>query len=249
MNIKYDNIYNLDCIKGMKSMKNDSVTISLTSPPYNVGSRIISKKGVLKIYDEYSDDLNVDEYEKFITDVIKELIRVTKYYVFFNFQILSNNKLAYLNILHKFKKNIKDIIIWHKHPVAPAVQPTCLSSTFEFVVVFTKEKLAEKRTFERAFFNNRKKGQLNLNVIHGKTERQLYKEKHLATFPKYFARWFIEKFSTEGDIILDPFNGVGTTVTVAKQLNRKYLGFELSKKYCEITEKRLQQENLKNFFE
>lgn len=49
----------------------------------------------------------------------------------------------------------------------------------------------------------------------------------------------IKHFSKEGDIILDPFLGSGTTAIAAKQLNRNYIGIEISPEYCKIAEQRL----------
>ena len=155
-------VYCGDCLKLMKKFPDNSVDIVITSPPYNIGKSVRGN-----LYEGYSDDLTQEEYKEFISNTLKDLIRITKYYVFFNFQILKTNKLAYLEILNEFKKNIKEIIIWNKKQVAPASQPTCLSSKFEFIIVLCKEELAINRSFERAFFNNRKKGKINSNVIEG----------------------------------------------------------------------------------
>jgi len=66
------------------------------------------------------------------------------------------------------------------------------------------------------------------------------KLQHPATFPDKLASDFIQCFTTEDMIVLDPFMGSGTVAAMAKQLNRKYIGFELSEEYCQIAEKRLQ---------
>ena len=57
----------------------------------------------------------------------------------------------------------------------------------------------------------------------------------------------IEKYK-EGDLVLDPFSGSGTTALASKQLNRKYIGFEKIPEYVDIANKRLQQKNLKDLF-
>ena len=51
--------------------------------------------------------------------------------------------------------------------------------------------------------------------------------------------WLIRLVSKEGDTVLDPFMGSGTTGVACKRLNRRFIGFELNKEYCDIAEKRL----------
>jgi DNA modification methylase len=221
-------IVNVDCVEGMKSMPDNSVDIIITSPPYNIGKSVGYENGK---YAFYQDNLEHYEYLDFMRAVIKECIRISRY-TFYNFQMLSNNRTTYLMILGEFKNQIKDIIIWHKKTAPPAAQPTCLSTAFEFVVVFAKPELAVNRSFERAFFNNRNEGECNQNVIYGNNNsidelNDNTKADNAAAFPQYFVRWFIDKFTQEGDLVLDPFMGTGTTGLVAKCANRNWLGFEI----------------------
>ena len=67
------------------------------------------------------------------------------------------------------------------------------------------------------------------------------KTKHPGTFPDKIANDFIKAFTKEKDIVLDPFMGSGTTLKMAKKLNRKYIGIDISQKYCEIAKKRIKQ--------
>lgn len=242
--IKVNNIYNMNCIDGLKLMSNNQVDITITSPPYNVGKDVAGKGK----YNNYNDNMSEDDYYNFIKQTINELIRVTKYYSFFNFQILSNNKNVYLKLMSEYKDNIKDIIIWHKKQCTPAMNPTCLSSSFEFIIVITKKELANRRTFERAFFNNRIVGEWEKNVIYGNSnsvpEFNDGKTGNNACFPQYFVKWFIDNFTQEGDIILDPFMGSGTTAYVCKQNKRNYIGFEIDKEQIECSLSKLNQKNL-----
>ena len=64
---------------------------------------------------------------------------------------------------------------------------------------------------------------------------------HPAIFPEQLAADHIRSWSNEGDIVLDPFMGSGTTAKVARALNRHYIGFEISAEYCDIIRKRLEQ--------
>ena len=63
--------------------------------------------------------------------------------------------------------------------------------------------------------------------------------KHPAIFPESLAHDHIISWSNEGDVILDPFAGSGTTCKMAKQLNRNYIGIDVSQEYIDITKERL----------
>jgi len=64
---------------------------------------------------------------------------------------------------------------------------------------------------------------------------------HDAIFPEKLARDHILSWSNEGDIVLDPFGGSGTTAKMAKLMGRKYIGIEINQEYCEIANNRLRQ--------
>jgi site-specific DNA-methyltransferase (adenine-specific) len=68
------------------------------------------------------------------------------------------------------------------------------------------------------------------------------KHLHPATFPNLLPYDLIQCFCPENGIVLDPFNGSGTTCVAAKSLNRQYIGIDCSQEYCDIAEKRIQQE-------
>jgi DNA modification methylase len=70
------------------------------------------------------------------------------------------------------------------------------------------------------------------------------KKIHPATFPISLAKKIIELFSHEGELVLDPFVGSGTTLLAAKDINRNAVGFDLKKEYIDICEKRLAQASL-----
>jgi DNA modification methylase len=70
------------------------------------------------------------------------------------------------------------------------------------------------------------------------------KAKHPATFPIALARRCIELFSHEGELILDPFMGSGTTLVAAKDVNRNAIGFDIHPDYVRLTQERLKQDNL-----
>lgn len=70
------------------------------------------------------------------------------------------------------------------------------------------------------------------------------KKVHPATFPINMAKHVIELFTHEGELVLDPFVGSGTTLVAAKDLHRNAIGFDLQKKYIDLTRSRLAQDTL-----
>jgi len=72
------------------------------------------------------------------------------------------------------------------------------------------------------------------------------KGKHPATYPISLARRIIELFTHQGELVLDPFNGSGTTLVAAKDTDRNAIGFDISEEYCDLTKDRIAQENLIN---
>ena len=75
------------------------------------------------------------------------------------------------------------------------------------------------------------------NVLHLATETS--NRNHSAVFPKALPEWFIRLFTQEGDLVLDPFVGSGTTAVAAKELNRHYIGIDIVREYCELATERL----------
>ena len=72
------------------------------------------------------------------------------------------------------------------------------------------------------------------------------KNLHPATFPLALAKKVISLFTHEGELVLDPFVGSGTTLVAAQDLNRNAIGFDLQKKYIELCGTRLTTDNLFN---
>lgn len=67
-------------------------------------------------------------------------------------------------------------------------------------------------------------------------------------FPEELVKRVLKLFSFKGDIVLDPFNGVGTTTKIAKQLDRNYIGIDISEKYCKIANNRLKYDDIGGLF-
>lgn len=80
------------------------------------------------------------------------------------------------------------------------------------------------------------------NVLHLATE--CTNRNHSATFPKALPEWFIKLFTVEGDVVMDPFLGSGTTAIMAKKLKRNYIGIDILEEYCELSKHELENTEL-----
>lgn len=78
-----------------------------------------------------------------------------------------------------------------------------------------------------------------------KTTKDVIAFDHPAVFPEALARDHILSWSNEGDVVLDPFSGSGTTAKMARLAGRRFIGIEINPEYCEIARKRLAQKLLK----
>ena len=113
-----------------------------------------------------------------------------------------------------------------------------LKYTWEFIEIFAKGELRKKGKKEDIDItaDEFKKWVVTKWVI--APERNMKQYNHPAMFPEQLAIRAIKLFSYRNDVIVDPFNGAGTTTAVAKMLGRRYLGIDISQKYCEIAEQR-----------
>ena len=83
----------------------------------------------------------------------------------------------------------------------------------------------------------------------GFTTRDDYAYQHPAMFPEALARDHIKSWSNEGDIVIDPFTGAGTTPAIAREEDRKFIGYEIDKKYYEIAQRRIEDRAARLVFE
>lgn len=229
-------IHNQDCLEFMSHCIDDQFDMVVTSPPYNVGNNNMTPN-------KYKDDIDrksKSEYRDWIFGVIKELLRVTKKHIFFNIQMLSDNKLTVLEMLGTFRDNIKDIIIWNKTQAMPSIEPGVMNSKFEFIIIFSKDRPELRKFYDTEF--SIKNGTF-ANVITGNHAgiENRHSKIHQATFPLYLPRTILNNFGKEGELIYDPFMGMGTTALASLMEHRRYIGTEISSEYCELANKRIEQ--------
>ena len=237
-------IFNESCLDTLNRMKDDSIDIVITSPPYNMNLRISkgeyrSRQIVKELstkYSDFSDNLPIDEYFKFHSNVIKELLRVSNV-IFYNIQIVTGSKRAFFRIIGEYSHFLKEIIVWDKGNAQPAMQQQVLNRRTELILVFEKDYPISRQFRKSATF---KRGTLD-DLWEIKRDRSKSSD-HGAVFPEELVRKILINFSKKGDIVYDPFLGTGTTAVVAKKMNRYYIGSEISEKYINIARKRIEND-------
>lgn len=219
----------------VKKLYGDEIaSVLFTSPPYNAG-----KEGWLgskdSKYEGDSDDKGWQEYLEFLKQFM-DLHLDKCCYLFLNIQFLRGNKLAIIDLLHEFKMNLAEIIIWDKDNAQPAMAENILNSEFEFIFVFKEEVPANRRIGTRNF-----RGTLS-NVYHGPNQHNNeFAGIHSATFPVHLPNWVVGNFTKEGEIVFEPFLGLGTTLITCEQLGRVCYGMEMDPKYCEVVCRRYEK--------
>lgn len=244
--LEINKVYNEDCLKTMARMPTGFVDYIITSPPYNAEKRISCGKnnkiyiGNEEMYSDYEDNLTPEQYEEWLFTVIRECIRVTKYHVFFNIQMLSRNKRTVLKIHGEFIDYIKDKIIWRKTIAAPNIVKGIMRNSYEDIFIFSNQN-PESRNFEDVEFS----GSFS-NVIESTgSSKNKFAKINKATYPLYLPRVIINSFCTKGQLIYDPFNGTGTTGDACVIENMNYIASELDPAQCDITNQRIKDQSAK----
>jgi DNA modification methylase len=163
-----------------------------------------------------------------------------------------------------------DTMIWRKTNGAPGDGKYRYHPSFEFMFVFAKgkpkatniirdvpnpnhgrvdSKTSDRRRdqtttrWDRTPWVNQEFGfRRNVwDVVHGGSPDDVVALNHPAIFPEALARDHILSWSNEGDVVLDPFNGSGTTTKMSRELGRKAIGIDINEDYCDIAVKRLAQ--------
>jgi site-specific DNA-methyltransferase (adenine-specific)/modification methylase len=238
--IEINKIYNENCLDTMGRIPDKFVNLIVTSPPYNMNLRIrkgeycsrqIIKEEFSTKYDNFDDNLPIDDFYKLHYDILKEIIRVSEL-SFYVIQIVTGSKRAFFKLIGDFNEYIKDIIIWDKVNSQPAMKAGVFNSQFEMILVLGDNSIS--RQFTNYNFN---RGELS-NVWKIKRGKKL-SNKNGAVFPRELVDKIILNFSNENDIVYDPFTGTGTTQESAIMNNRLFIGSELIKSQFEFVVERI----------
>jgi len=233
-----------DSFKILKMLPDNCIDLVFTSPPYNFGLD----------YESNEDAHHWDKYFSKLFEIFTECIRVLKYggRIVVNIQPLFSDYIPSHHIISNFfmsKKMIwKGEILWEKNNYNckytawgswKSPSNPYLKYTWEFIEIFSKGTLKKEGIREKADITADEFKKWVVAKWSIAPERNMKDYNHPAMFPEELATRIIKLFSFENDIVLDPFNGVGTTSFIARRFNRRYLGIDISKEYCTAAENRL----------
>lgn len=204
-----------DCLDIMKNIENESIDMILTDPPYMIDYR--SNRRVIK--------------DKF--DVIVSSENLIKHSLEAMNRVLKNNSAIYMfcswhNVdlfKQEFEKyfKLKNILVWNKNNHGSGDLKGSYAPKHELILFGHKGRALNK--------SKRLPDVINVDKIPSN------KLRHPTEKPTELLDIFIKNNSDIGDIILDPFMGVGTTIESARELDRRYIGIEIEKQYFDIAVK------------
>ncbi len=228
----------------MTDLLDNSVHLMVTSPPYNVG----------KIYDK---NLSLKEYRTLLKQVFKETYRVLVPGGRACINIANLGRKPYLPLHSYIIEDMHDIgflmrgeLLWDKGSSASSstawgtylkANNPVLRDIHEYILVFCKDSFTRLNPNKRKSTISKEEFlEFTKSVWHFSAERAS-QIGHPAPFPVELPYRLIQLYTFEGDIVLDPFAGAGTTCIAALKTNRKYVAYDIDKKYCELAEQRIKR--------
>lgn len=227
--------------RSMQNIPANCIHLMVTSPPYNVGK-------------EYDEDLDLNEYLSLLHDVLSETYRV-----------LVEGGRACINIANvgrkpyiAYHKHVIDLmaelgflmrgeVIWNKGAGAGGStawgswcspkNPT-LRDVHEYILIFSKGRFDRdsstgRSTIEKSEFLEFTKSIWTFSPASAR------REGHPAPFPFELPYRLIQLYTYEGDVVLDPFCGIGTTCVAALRTGRHYVGFDCEERFVRIARERM----------
>lgn len=232
-------LINGDCLVSMKGIADESVDLLLTDPPYNLGlfmqGRATNLKSMRENYFGAAgwDNLSAEDWVEVIDEFLGEAARVVRrggsLVVFM--AVIKLETLIGLAQKHGFY--YKTTGAWHKlNPMPRNMNLHFINSTESWVYFVNGAKTGTFNNGNRAlhdFFET---------SVTPKSEKEY--GKHPTQKPTKLMDYFVSTLTNQGDIVLDPFMGSGSTGASAKGMGRKFIGIEIDENYFDIAVHRLE---------
>ena len=261
MNIELDRIYNMDCLEGMKQMEAESVDLTVTSPPYdnlrtyngycfdfeNIARELyrVTKQGGVVVW--VVGDATIDGDETGMSFRQALFFKEIGFKLHDTMIYKKSSVACYDPKCLRYKQCFEYMFVLSKG------KPKTFNSINDKPVLkkgnthdspHGRDPKGNRRWHRKPYEISEYQARFNIweyNVGNNCSTRDDIAFKHPAIFPERLAADHIRSWSNEGDIVLDPFMGSGTTAKVARALGRHYIGFEISAEYCDIIRQRLEQ--------
>jgi len=239
-------IYNTDFLT-TNCIEEETIDLVITSPPYNVGIK----------YNSYYDKMTYERYLSFTREWLTKCYRLIKEDGRFCLNIpLDKNKGGQQSVYADITTIAKQVgwkyhstIIWNEQNISrrtawgswlSASAPFVIAPV-EVIVILYKDRWKKISGSRKSDISKREFIEWTNGVWNfiGESRKRV---RHPAPFPVELPRRCIKLFSFVGDIVLDPFLGSGSTLIACLLTDRKGIGIEIDKNYCEIARKRLIRE-------
>ena len=225
-------IFNQNCLSHMKMLKDKSIDLILTDPPYNIakystGNINLPKRAFV------NNDLgkwDLEEINPF--DFVYEFKRILKpdgnIFIFTSYNLIGKWHKAFDSEFDTFQ-----FFIWHKTNPIPKIYKNGFLNSCEMIVCLWNK--GHKWNFST---QNEMHNFFETSICMGR--ERLREPKHPAQKPIKLVKHLMKIASNKGDIVYDPFMGVGTTCVAAIELNRKFIGVEIDKEFYNGAKKRIE---------
>ncbi len=238
--MRLNTILHGDCLEHLREIPDESVDVAFADPPFNLNKR----------YSSYRDNLEVAHYVEWCNEWLRELVRVTKA----TGSIFIHNIPRWLTYYSQLLNQIADF----KHWIAWEAMSTPLGKTLlptHYGILYYAKDASQLKFYDIRYPHHRCRKCGYLRKDYGGKKSRLHpfgpivsdvwtdlhrikhnkrRDKHPCQLPVHLLERIILMSSDEGDVILDPFMGTGTTAVAAKRLGRNFIGIELDSDYLQI---------------
>ncbi len=228
--MEVNKIYNEDCLVGLKKIPDNSIDLVLIDPPYDICTAG-GKKGndklshdIMKLEKELIDNNLVSSFDIKVLDEIVRVMKGINIYIWCNARQIPMY-IKYFNLQLQCKL---EVVIWGKTNPIPLFSNKYMNDK-EYCLYFRKDGYCKPKSYEDA-------KSIYISKVNVEDKK---KYQHPTIKPLELIRRLIRNSSKENDLVLDCFLGSGTTAVACVLENRKYIGFEINKKYFDIANKRI----------